>query len=190
MAISKHKEGVQIVIFLLLAGITSSTHAVIINVTYFDQGAHRLDVLMTEIGNPDDRVYTLDLVNGEVVFGDGRQGARPPSGQDNAVGSYRFGAGNTGAIINIYPIQSGSPLPLIPIVDFIDTISNNNEGPSFIIVGLTSLEFEFSDRGLLVTEAQIGSTGIPEPTILALMGFGLAGIGYRRHRSKKLHNRN
>ena len=30
-----------------------------------------------------------------------------------------------------------------------------------------------------------GTAKVPEPTILALMGLGLAGIGYRRHRSKQ-----
>ena len=49
----------------------------------------------------------------------------------------------------------------------------------FVVVGCV---FSYVDR------AQTPDPGswsvVPEPTILALMGLGLAGIGYRRHRSK------
>jgi hypothetical protein len=43
---------------------------------------------------PEDRVYVLDREHGELVFGDGQHGARPPSGRDNVRASYRYGAGS------------------------------------------------------------------------------------------------
>ena len=179
---SKLKTQLLALACLLFASFTSSSHAVVIDVTFFDSNEPRLDVLMTEIGSINDRVYTLDLVNGEVIFGDGQQGARPPAGQDNVVGSYRHGSGGaTGYIVNIYPIQPGNNLPqLIPITDFRDT--SNNEDLSFIIAGLTSIKFEFSREGLSITDAQISSTGIPEPATLGLVGLGLAGIGFARRK--------
>lgn len=181
-AISKLKTQVLALVCLLLTSFASSAHAVVIDVTFFDSKEPRLDVLMTEIGSVSDRVYTLDLVNGEVIFGDGQQGARPPAGQDNVAGSYRHGSGGaTGYIVNIYPIQPSNNLPqLIPITDFRDT--SNNEDLSFIVAGLSSIKFEFSKEGFSITDAQFSSTGIPEPATLGLMGLGLAGIGFARRK--------
>ncbi len=184
MAMSKNRGAVLVAVIFLLTGFTTVTHAVVIKITEFDSATRKLAAQMTEIDIISDRVYTLDVENGVVSFGDGQQGARPPAGQDHVVGSYRYGAGSSGgAIANIYPILPNIPLPLIPFSDFIDT--NNNEDLSFIVAGLASLKFEFSPgTGLQITEAQINSRGVPEPTTLTLMGLGLAGIGYRRHRSK------
>jgi hypothetical protein len=179
---SKLKTQILVLFCLLLTSFASSTHAVVIDVTFFDSKEPRLDALITEIGSVNDRVYTLDLINGEVIFGDGQQGARPPAGQDNVVASYRHGSGGTGHIVKIYPIQPSNLPQLIPIADFGDT--NSNEDLSFIIAGLTSLEFEFTKEGLSITEAQIGSTGIPEPATLVLMGLGLAGIGFARKKKE------
>jgi hypothetical protein len=43
---------------------------------------------------PEDRVYALEREHGELVFGDGRHGARPPTGRDNVRATYRYGAGS------------------------------------------------------------------------------------------------
>jgi len=178
MASGKLGRQVLVVLCLLLAGFTSSTQALVIDITLFDPGERRLNALMTEIVNIDDRVYTLDLVSGEVIFGDGQPGARPPTGQDNVVGSYRHGLSLDGTIVNLYPIQSTNLPLLIPISDFVDT--SGREDLSFIIAGFISIEFEFSLNGLTITGAQTGPSGVPEPTALALLG--LAGIGFRRRR--------
>ena len=41
-----------------------------------------------------------------------------------------------------------------------------------------------SDEGNVVATRRVGGT-VPEPSVLALLPLSLAGIGYRRHRSKK-----
>lgn len=50
---------------------------------------------------PRDRVYTTrrnDADETLIQFGDGRQGARPPSGENNIVASYRVGIGREGSV--------------------------------------------------------------------------------------------
>ena len=47
--------------------------------------------------------------------------------------------------------------------------------------GLTATSFTNAFVDVKVEEI---TSQIPEPTTLALMGLGLAGLGYRRHRSK------
>jgi uncharacterized protein len=45
---------------------------------------------------PEDRVYVLDREAGELRFGDGKHGARPPAGADVVRATYRFGSGRAG----------------------------------------------------------------------------------------------
>jgi hypothetical protein len=52
-----------------------------------------------------------------------------------------------------------------------------------ITVDLSSTNWDSSSSALLSITADHGT--VPEPATLALMGLGLAAIGYRRHRSRK-----
>jgi len=50
---------------------------------------------------PDDRIYVLEMADDgstNVVFGDGQQGARPPTGQANVTAVYRSGIGQAGNV--------------------------------------------------------------------------------------------
>ena len=85
----------------------------------------------------------------------------------------------------------------IPSADFIYFADRPDLGSFRVFENeSTSIEVlvEFNSLDLIgfgaVTDPSVGflsssvSNAIPEPTTLALMGLGLAGIGYRRHRSK------
>lgn len=47
---------------------------------------------------PGDRHYVLDPINGELSFGDGRNGLPPPAGRDNVRALYRVGGGQAGNV--------------------------------------------------------------------------------------------
>lgn len=56
----------------------------------------------------DPGMHGLDPESGEVRFGDGAHGRRPPMGPANVGGQYRSGAGRTGALPGVPPVP-GSP---------------------------------------------------------------------------------
>jgi hypothetical protein len=61
-----------------------------------EDGWSRVDDL-SESG-PDDRHFVLDPETGEVRFGDGMHGAKPPTGSTSVKASYQFGGGAVGAV--------------------------------------------------------------------------------------------
>ena len=165
----------------VVSALFTTANAALIEITYPDQDIVR--AALSEIDAVDDRVYTLRFdKNGvaEIVFGDGIQGSRPSSG-GNVVASYRFGAGIGGDIINEYEI-TGTQFPSIPIEDFWPT-GTSLSAVSFVIVGLTSIKFDFSPNGLQVTDAEPALAPIPVPPTIWLFGttlIALVGFGKRR----------
>lgn len=173
---------IAVICFLVFIAFAPSAEALVINVNPLEPDKSRLEVLFTEIVTIEERVYTLDPEAGEIEFGDGISGSRLPTGEDNVVATYRYGAGNTaGVIVNLYPLAQDLLPFLIPFSDFVG--GNNEEDVSFIIAGVTSLRFEYSRNGILITAAE--ANAVPEPTALMLLISGLIGIGYRRHWGKK-----
>jgi len=171
---------IAITFLLVLLASTSPAQAIVIKVNPLELDNSRLEVLFSEIVTVEERVYTLDLETVKIIFGDGGSGARLPAGENNVVATYRHGAGNTsGEIVNIYPLAQDL-LPLqIPISDFVG--DGDEEDVSFIIAGVTSLKFEYSFEGILITAAE--ADAIPEPAICILLAFGLTGIGYRQYKA-------
>ena len=165
-------------LILLLGSVVSAlfspANAVLIEITYPDQNIVR--AALSEIDAVDDRVYTLGLDEdgtAEILFGDGVQGSRPSSG-GSVVASYRFGAGIDGKIINEYEITE-MKLPFIPIEDFWPTGASRSDA-SIVIVGLTSIKFDFALDGLRVTEAELALAPVPIPAAVWLFGTALIGL--------------
>lgn len=160
-----------------------SANAAVIEISYPEQDIVR--AALSGIEAVDDRVYTIRLNDdgtAEVQFGDGVQGGRPSSG-GNVVASYRFGAGIEGKIVNEYEIVENR-FPIIPIDDFWPP-GTNQPDVSFVIVGLSSITFDFSPAGLKVIDAKPASALVPAPPPLLLLLIGMAGLGFvKRHRSR------
>lgn len=130
-------------------------------------------VLINDIETSDSLVYTLDRGTGEITFGDGLKGARPPSG-DTGVASYDYGGGAEGSIFQSFIIDPNDFSPfLIPDISF-STDEQGDTDYSFVIFGIQSLDLVFSDYGLLIADVELKS--IPEPSILLLLIAGLAGL--------------
>ncbi len=165
----------------VVCALFSPANATLIEITYPDQDI--VHAALSEIDAVDDRVYTLRFNEDgtvEILFGDGVQGSRPSSG-GGVVASYRFGAGIDGNIINEYEITE-TEFPFIPIADFWPIGTNQSEA-SLVIVGLTSIKFDFSPNGLRVTDAELVLAPVPVPAAVWLFGtalIGLVGFGKRR----------
>ena len=67
---------------------------------------------------PDERVYTLDPFQGEITFGDGRQGKVPPSGDHNIRVAYSSGGGERGNV------PAGAIRSLLTAIPQISDVSN------------------------------------------------------------------
>lgn len=164
--------------------------AVLIEIAYADPDIVRAK--FDEIDDIADRVYTLRIDEdgkAEVGFGDGVQGARPGSG-GAVVASYRYGSGSDGKIVNEYEVTA-SKLPFIPATDFLPA-NDKQPGVSFILVGLSSIQIDFSPAGLRVGAAELSPTVVPIPATVWLVGsalLGLAGLRRRRQAAVPAHAR-
>lgn len=166
----------------VVSALFSPASATLIEITYPAQDIVR--AALSEIDVVDDRVYTLRLNEdgtAEIVFGDGARGSRPSSG-GSVVASYRFGAGTDGNIINEYEVTE-SKFPFIPAEDFWPTGAKQSEA-SLVIVGLTSVKFDFAPDGLRVTDAELIISAVPVPAAIWLFGTALIALVGFSKRSK------
>jgi hypothetical protein len=111
-----------------------------------------------------DPVFTLNREIGEVTFGDGVLGERPPTGQ-GVVATYQSGMGAVGTS---YPIKVDFQPFLIPSQAFFEDDYGRLD-LSLIIAGLETLGVQTLDDAVMVREVRI----IPLPASLCLVASGL-----------------
>ena len=117
-------------------------------------------------------------------------------------GSFRLGftttsIGNASGVFGVGfdILGNSSSLPYDAFVTFGDSSTINFDlgiGPGFFgltsDIGITSIHLGLAN-GIATTEGSFEidnlTIGVPEPTTIALLGLGLAGIGYRRHHNSK-----
>jgi hypothetical protein len=121
-----------------------------------------------------DPVFTLNRETGEVTFGDGVLGQRPPTGQ-GVVATYQSG---TGAVGTRYPITVDFQPFLIPSRAFFEDDYGRLD-LSLIIAGLETLAVQTQDDGVMVQEVRI----IPLPASLCLVASGLVCLAALRKRT-------
>lgn len=134
---------------------------------------HKVHIGGLEIDVSPGRIFVLDPESGEITFGDGEQGARPPDGE-STVSTYRVGAGASGTIGKSFILNTEDLRPfLIPLLDF-STDSQGQPEFRFILSGISAIDLFPTELGLLVSGIQ--PARIPEPGTLGLLVIGLSGI--------------
>lgn len=169
----------QIFIFCFLTGMwPCAASAVVIEIAKSSDDL--LQAVLSEIEQLDDRVYTLDLQQGEINFGDGIAGARPPSGRSGVIGSYNYGGGEEGSISNEFDLLSVEFPLAIPLSELLDSQSTDTS-INIVLVGISALEFDLTPEKLIITAAHFYA--IPAPATLVLMSIGLAGMVFSRRKN-------
>ncbi|MDH3388804.1 MAG: hypothetical protein OEN02_12960 [Gammaproteobacteria bacterium] len=170
MNIKVSRYRTAIALLFLLGSIPCQTPALTIDVTRLDDD--RLQVVLDDIDPIDGRVYTLDRDAGEITFGDGNRGTRPPSGRSGVLGAYRFGDG--GSVFNEFDLLGVNfPLP-IEVAALLDPKAED-EDINFVLAGVRALKFELTSEEFNVVAAEFAV--IPLPTSLALMFSAIVGLG-------------
>lgn len=152
-------------IFITILVLAFTQPAFALKIEVDDLGGMRFQITLTEIANVMGRVYSLDRTTGELTFGDGLPGATPPTGQPG-IGVYRNGGGTQGNISEFYTLPSDLKELLIPAGDF------PNSNLEFILIGIRSVKFDVSPRGIDVIS--VGT--VPGPATILLLSTGIAGL--------------
>ncbi len=137
--------------------------ALTVTVTPEPEGYFFLFTGITPI-NGNNPVFTLNRETGEVAFGDGVLGERPPAGE-GLVAPYQRGSGQSG---NIYTITGNFRPFLIPLSAFFED-NQGNPDLSLIVAGLATLGVQTRTDGVMVQRVGI----VPVPGSLWLAVFGL-----------------
>jgi len=125
-------------------------------------------ITVQDIEQIDDRVYSLIRETGEVTFGDGISGARPPSGRSHVFAAYSYGAGK---IFNEFDLMETNYPLLIPVADLVDPEAKDTN-INFVLVGVVAIKFELTADMLNIVATDI--TTVPLPPSLGLMALALA----------------